>query len=201
MVVSIRRLLWSAFAALVVLVVVGLTVNVLVLNAERREEFAVMRAEPLLDDVQRMDDAIDTMVGASRAYMLTHDPRFEQQYDDAVSEFTKQYDTAKDQATDNDDRLSVSQFKAFFENIRALTKRQIQNTKLGVETRNEIIETARARHDAPDFAGLITERHRREQTRAQEELTSLRQSLTRGYGHKFLLATASLAVHVALSRL
>jgi hypothetical protein len=32
-------------------------------------------------------------------------------------------------------------------------------------------------------------------------LTSLRQSLTRGYGHKFLLATASLAVHVALSRL
>ena len=80
MVVSIRKMLWGAFAALVVLVVLGLTVNVFVLSSERHHAFDVIQgSEPLLDAVREMDDDIDTMVGSSRGYMLTRDPRFEQQ--------------------------------------------------------------------------------------------------------------------------
>src|SRR5205823_1390104 len=171
--ISIRRLLWGAFAALVVLVVIGLTANVLVLNAERREEYAIVTAEPLLDAVRSMDDSIDTMVAASRAYMLTHETRFEQQYDDAIREFDKAASTASLQATDDQDKHGVSQFKLFFADIRSLTDKQIENTKLGKPTTDEILETARVRRGAPDYAGQIIDRHRREQQHAQEALTSL----------------------------
>ena len=100
MVVSIRKMLWGAFAALVVLVVLGLTVNVFVLSSERHHAFDVIQgSEPLLDAVREMDDDIDTMVGSSRGYMLTRDPRFEQQYDDAVRAFDKSANTAAAQAT------------------------------------------------------------------------------------------------------
>lgn len=59
---SIRRMLWGAFTALVVLVVLGVTLNLIILSVERGQELqAINTEEPLLNAVDSMDAAITTI--------------------------------------------------------------------------------------------------------------------------------------------
>src|ERR1051326_8457704 len=217
MVRSIRRMLWGGFAALVLLIVFGLVANIIIIDAERRREFAVVQgSERLLDAARTMDDCIDTMVAASRGYVITHDGQFEQQYADAVREFNKNAQTAGQQAIDGRDQHAISQFKAFFLDIQRLTDAQIADVKRGVSPTTDVLELAKRRRDAPDYAGELIDRHRVEQlakrrrdapdyagelidrhrveqNREQDALTSMRQSIILG------LIIASVLVLVAVA--
>jgi len=122
MVGSIRRLLWGAFAALIVLVAIGLAVNLALLNSERKQEFAIIQgSEPLLDAIRDMDDDVNTMIAASRGFLLTGETRFLQQYEDSIREFNKSQAIAAQQATDPRDELLVTQYRGTFEELHALS--------------------------------------------------------------------------------
>jgi len=181
MVQSIRRMLWGGFAALVLLVVFGLVTNIIIINGERRHEFAVVQgSEPLLDAVREMDDAIDTMVSASRGYVITHDPKFEEQYEQALDDFRKQAAKAAQQANGDQDQHAVSQFKSYFEQIRQPIQREMTAAKQGVDDKQDAMEVARQRRTAEDYAGEIIFRHHHAQVREQDALASMRQSIFLG---------------------
>jgi len=180
MVQSIRRMLWGGFAALVLLVVFGLVANIIIINAERRREFVVVQgSQPLLDKVRTMDDSIDTMVAASRGYMLTHDSKFEQQYDDAIQQFKSAAGSAS-QLADDRDQHALSQFSTYFEELRQLTDEQISRAKHGETDLDALLKVASRRRSATDYAGALIDRHRREQDREGDSLTSMRQSIVLG---------------------
>src|SRR5438552_2568757 len=178
MVGSIPKLLWGAFFALVALIAIALAVNFGILNSERRQEYIVVQAtEPLLDAVRNMDDSLDTIVSASRGYALTGETQFLQQYDDAVRQFNKNKTFAAQQAVDPTDASTISAFAKFFDEIHSLTKAQIDLKREGKPFGDEVLEVARRRRGEQDFAGLIIDRHRRDQARDQESQNVLRQSL------------------------
>ena len=178
MVGSIPKLLWGAFFALVALIAIALAVNFGILNSERRQEYVVVQAtEPLLDAVRNMDDSLDTIVSASRGYVLTGETQFLQQYDDAVRLFNKNKTFAAQQAVDPTDASTISAFAKFFDEIHSLTKAQIDLKREGKPFGDEVLEVARRRRGEQDFAGLIVDRHRRDQARDQESQNVLRQSL------------------------
>jgi signal transduction histidine kinase/CHASE3 domain sensor protein len=173
-------MLWSAFAALVVLVAVGVGLNLTILSIERRQEYeAVQAAAPLLDAVDQMDSAIVTMVSAARGYILTHQTQFVQQYDDSVKSFEQQYPVAQQLATDPQDQRLLTQFRQHFNDIRGLCDQQIEyvTREHGDEAIASAVETARLRRGAPDFYTIVSERHRRAQTKTLEQAAALRQWL------------------------
>jgi len=176
MVVSIRRLLWGAFAALVVLVIVGLTVNVLVLNAERRQEY-VLLTDDVLDRVGAMDDDIDTMVAASRGYQLTRDSRFEEQYDNAWHDFEHAAGAAEFTASDPRDLNALKLFTNSYRELKNLTDQQIKEKKADVVSPKNVVDTGTARRKAHDRADAIIDIHRRDRARALDALGSTRQAI------------------------
>src|SRR5205823_8864538 len=178
MVGSIRKLLWGAFFALVALIAIALAVNFGILNAERRQEYRLVQGtEPLLDAVLTMDDSLDTIVSAARGFVLTGETQFIQQHDDAVRQFNKNKDSAAQQATDPTDAAAISAFAKLFQDVESLTRAQIELKRAGKPVGDEVLEVARERRKAPDYAGLIVDRHRREQAREQQSQGALRQSL------------------------
>src|SRR5580765_6916562 len=98
---SIRRMLWGAFGALVVLVALALALNLVILNLEKRQELRILQsARPLVDSVREMDADTLSIVSAARGYVLTRQTLFEQQQADAVRNFEKAAATATQLATD-----------------------------------------------------------------------------------------------------
>ena len=178
---SIRRTLWGAFVALTVLVAVGLTVTVVVLQMAKRQEYRIVHAsEPLLDAVQSMDQAIVAMLSASRGYLLTQQTQFLQQYDDSVREFEKQSATATQLATSPRDGQLVSQLRRHFADIRGLIDRAIALAREGNSANaNEfMLEAARIRRSTPDYAGTMSDEHHRSQSKQLDQMTGTRQGLT-----------------------
>jgi len=93
---TIRRTLWGAFFVLTLLVTIGLGLTVTVLQIGRRQESRIVHAsEPLIDAVQQMDSDVQVILGSARGFLLTQQTQFLQQYDDAVKDFGKQAETAK----------------------------------------------------------------------------------------------------------
>jgi PAS domain S-box-containing protein len=172
-------MLWSAFAALVVLVALGVAFNLAILSIERRTEVqAVNVEEPLLSAVDDMDAAVMTMIAASRGYSLTHQTQFEAQYVEAKKAFNRA--AAKTSvATDPDDMRAVAQFKSHFKDIESLCDQQVALAREGQDekAKEEIDEVARYQRGAPDFFRDISDRHHRTQTANLDRAGALRQWL------------------------
>jgi signal transduction histidine kinase/CHASE3 domain sensor protein len=175
---AIRKMLWGAFAALVGLVALGLTLNLVILQYERRHESQIFQsAQPLLDSVDHMDTGIVTMVSASRGYLASRETQFLQQYDDAVRDFDKASQTAKQLAVDPSDENLVREFRDHFEEVRALTDRQNGLVDRGDQqgAKDLMLQVARLRRSARDFMGSLTDTHRRQQAREVEDMAGMRQ--------------------------
>ncbi len=174
---SIHRMLWSAFAALTALVIAGLCLTLLVLQTERREEAQiVLGSEPLIDAVHEMDSDITTMVSAARAFVLTGQTQFTQQYDDATRSFERSYATARQLATSPEDMGLISNFKKHFDDVRAKTDQEIAISHDNVEAAKEsVLEVARLRRGAADFSETLTETHRLRQAKSIDAMALQRQ--------------------------
>lgn len=173
-------MLWSAFAALVVLVALGVTLNLVILSVEQRKEQRALNAEePLLDAVDAMDAAVNTMIAAARAYSLTHESQFEAQYDDAKKQFLAAEADADKVATDPNDMRKVAAFKSYFKDIDSLCRTQIDRSANHPDQIPllEIDEVAREQRSAPDFFGDISKQHREQQKANLESTDALRQWL------------------------
>src|SRR5688500_17251070 len=95
---TIRRMLWGAFFGLALLTVAGVAATIAILQMEQRREYRIQESTPLLDTMRRMDEAIATLVSASRGFELTDDAAFMQQYDDAERTFATSMARARELA-------------------------------------------------------------------------------------------------------
>ena len=86
--VSIRKILWTAFGALFLLVVGGVALNLFVLQLEKQQQDRIDKVyAPLLERMMSMDRDIAAMLAAARGYTLTKRMDFVAQYDEAVRSF------------------------------------------------------------------------------------------------------------------
>src|ERR1051326_1577353 len=176
MVVNIRRLLWGAFAALVVLVVLGLTINAYVLNEEARVESATLNPE-FVEKAHDMDDDVDTMVTAARGYALTHESRYEEQYENAWNDLEKSLDALEKTASDPKELTALTQFKSAYQALKKITDKQMQEAKVDVRSPATVSETSSARRTAHDRAGSVVDEHYHLQANNADSLKSTRSML------------------------
>lgn len=174
-------MLWLAFWALVVIVAIGVTLNLTILSMEKRQEFEIVQASaPLLDAMNEMGNDAATIVSAARGFVISGGrTEFLQQYDDAVRDFGRAHSSASQLATDPRDLQLVSDFEKHFEQIKKLTDLQLEMVKQErpAAAVAPMLETARIRRAAPDYAAIMVERHRRKQARDLEDMAGLRQWL------------------------
>lgn len=177
---SIRRMLWGAFIALVVLVAIAVALNLVILHLEKVQETKIIQsAQPLVDAIREMDADTITIISAARGYVLTHQTLFEQQHADAIREFEKAAASATQLATDPRDAQAVASFRRHFSEIRNLTERQISLAREGNDRNAQefLLETARVARSAPDYAGMIADYHARQQTLDLQKMAAVRQWL------------------------
>lgn len=175
---SIRRPLWSAFAALSALIIIGLGLALTVLQAERRQESRVVRAVlPLLDSVQDMDRATVQLLAASRGFTINGESQFLEQYDTAISAFNRALTRAEMAATNDRMRQYVLQFRHTFEEIRGVTDQQLRapTRELALAMMSE---ASRLRRSAPDYAGLVQQYVDQHEAEEVERISGIRQGLT-----------------------
>src|SRR4051812_24699391 len=177
---SIRRMLWGALVALVVLVVVALALNLVILNLEKKQEARIIQsAKPLVDAVREMDADKLSLVSAARGYVLTRQTLFLQQHADAIRGFEKAAATATQIVTDRHDAEAIMAFRKHFADVRTLTEQQLALTDGGnngpaVES---ILQTARVMRSAPDYAGMIADYHAHQQSDELQNMAAIRQWL------------------------
>ena len=173
-------MLWSAFAALAILVVVGLALNISILQSQRRQEYRIVQSSaPLIDAVNAMDDAVTRIVSAARGYQISRQTAFQQQYDDAVRDFEKASLTANQLAADGDPRDAriVSELRRHFVEIRKMTDKQIalMQDERPEDARQLMLDIASKRRSTPDYAGALADMHRRQQDEDLERMSMTRQ--------------------------
>ncbi|HVS32446.1 MAG TPA: ATP-binding protein [Thermoanaerobaculia bacterium] len=171
-------MLWVAFAAFTLFVAAGVGLTTAVLQLEKRQEFELLReVRPLLDAVRVMDAKLNAIVSSSRAYLLTQQTQFIQQYDEAVAQFSEAEMMAAQTASELRDIRQVSEMSRHFEEVRTLTDRQIAlvGEKKFSEALDLMIETARVRRVAPAHARIIIDFHRADDTAQQERMDNFRQ--------------------------
>lgn len=171
-------MLWGAFVGLVLLVAGGVALTIAVVRMEQRQEHRILQeSRPLLDAVRTMDESLAQMVSASRGYLLNRQTSFQQQYDDAIRTFATAEATAVEGAKHPRDRQVVDNFRRHQRKIRAYTNEQIELTDLNRtgEARDLMEEVARERRAAPDYAELISNRIRTDQTEALDRIAVTRQ--------------------------
>lgn len=170
-------MLWGAFAGLALLTIAGVIFTVAVLRMEQSlEQESAQQARPLLDAVRKMDEAMITMISASRGFTINRSAAFTQQYDDAVREFDSAYRVADDMAKDSRDRELLVAFGKHFQTIKELTDKQIvQSRSVNRDAAHDTMDdVAQRRRQADDFAELIITRVRSDQAVRQDDIASLR---------------------------
>ncbi|HEY3054777.1 MAG TPA: ATP-binding protein [Thermoanaerobaculia bacterium] len=175
---SIRRMLWAAFAALALFVAAGVGLTTAVLQLEKRQEYSVVQeSRPLLDSVRLMDESIVEMISSARAYLLTHETQFTDQYATAARNFDTAASLAFQAATDPRDQQDVAAMRRHFAEVKRLTDRQITLMKEGKPDNalEFMLETARLRRATHDYAGMIVGRHRTADARGIADLDNFRQ--------------------------
>ncbi len=175
---SIRRMLWVAFALFAIFVAVGVGLTTAVLQLEQRQEYRIIQeSRPLLDAVRTMDDRLDTMVSAARAYNLTPQTQYADQFDVAAREFSEAQTLAAQIATDPRDQRDLAEYRRHFEDVKGLTERQILLAKEGnlANAREFMEETSRLRRATPDYPKIITDRHRQRDAGDLRDLQNFRQ--------------------------
>src|SRR5688572_12034905 len=172
---SIRRMVWVVFVGLTLLTAAGVAMTLAILRMEQRTEHRIVEeARPLLDAVRTMDESLTTMVAASRGYVVTEQTAFAQQYDDAVRVFERAAEQASELATEQRHRKAVNDFRAHYRDVKELTDPQIKNGPNG-PWRDLMIETARIRRGASDYAGLLHDQIRAEQRADLDQISAARQ--------------------------
>jgi PAS domain S-box-containing protein len=163
-------MLWGAFFGLVLLTVAGVASTVAILQMEQRQEHRnIQESRPLLDTVRAMDEALNTMVSASRGLALTEQTAFSQQYDDASRQFDTLAMRAQELTSTNAELAAlVSAFIAHKKDIAAA---------IDEGGREAVTEVAAERRRAPDYADQIADRIRREQHAASDRISNIRQWL------------------------
>ncbi|MEO8216726.1 MAG: hypothetical protein ABI718_06550, partial [Acidobacteriota bacterium] len=130
--VSIHRSLWAAFAALMVLIVTGVALNLFVLNLEKQQNYRVHQIyEPLMEKMLSMDRDLAVMLGAARGYTLSRRTEFLASYDDAVRDFEKKSAAAIDLAEERRDEAMVAGLREHFRKLRQISDDQIRLSDAG----------------------------------------------------------------------
>ena len=171
-------MLWAGFAAFALLIAAGAGLTVAVLQLEKRQEYRIVEeSRPLLDATRQMDESLELMVSKSRAYILSNQTVFEGQYDSALRSFERSEAAARSLALETRDRELLARMRSLFDEIRRLSERQFELTKEGKrENAIEVmLETARLRRTAPDYAGMMFDYHRGMQRREFERISNLRE--------------------------
>lgn len=171
-------MLWGAFAGLALLIATGVVMTIVVLRMEQRQEsIVVQESRPLLDAVRSMDESMLTMISATRGYLMTRQTAFEQQYADAVRNFSTAESLARESIRHPRDLQLLNEFHRHFVQMRNLTERQIElaDDERGGEAEELMLEVARQRRSAPDYAELISDRVRGAQTEAFDNIALTRQ--------------------------
>ncbi|HVT45141.1 MAG TPA: ATP-binding protein [Thermoanaerobaculia bacterium] len=188
---STGRILWSAFGALFLLVTVGATLNLLVLQMEQKQQSRSAQVyEPLLQMMMSMDRDISGLLAAARGYTLTQKTEFSAQYDEAVRNFQKGAAAAEALAQEPRDRALVRAIREHFFELKAISDDQVDMTDAGEGPRaiDKMLEAARKRRSAYDFAGTFAEAERIKQAEQLRRLDGLRLALT------LLLVGSSVAI-------
>jgi PAS domain S-box-containing protein len=188
---SIRRNLWTAFGALLAFVVIAATLNILVLQHERRQQARTYQVyEQLVESLMMMDGSIASMLAAARAYSLTESPEFLSQYHEAIRNFDKTSAAAFQLARQARDREVVLGIREHFQELRELSDRQIELSESGRSGAaiSTMLEAARKRRTAYDFAGTFIEREKIRRAEDMARLEALRIALS------FLLISMSIAI-------
>ncbi len=178
---SIRKILWTAFGALFLFVTLAATMNIMVLQNEKRQQSRVGQVyEPLLESLMSMDSSINSMLAAARGYTITQRTEFLAQYDEAIRTFDKTAAAAVELATQHRDRELVEGMRDHFQQLQRLSDQQIRYTEEGQAARavDTMLEAARERRSAYDFAGAYTGKERVNRTVLQQQLDSLRLAQT-----------------------
>ncbi len=179
---TIRRGLWAIFGGLFVFVTLAATVNLMVLQREKKRQARLARvSEPLLFAVMSMDASISSMLSAARGYTLSNGrSEFLAQYDESVRDFERKATAAAHLRMEPRDGRLVNQLRSHFLTLKEISDRQLQQTDVGRsdQATAAMLEAARQRRSALDFAGSFYERERIREAALTEELAALRLALT-----------------------
>lgn len=170
-------MLWGAFGAFALFTAAGVALTTAVLQVDKRHEYRVSHgSRPLLDNVRAMDEAIETMVSSSRAYLLTGQSQFSESYEAAQIAFKEAETLAVQVAKEPRDQQMVSDLRRHFAEIHGLTDRQIALFHEGKKDNalEFMMEVARVRNSTPRYGRMIVERHRTQDAVASEEVASFR---------------------------
>ncbi|HUO84090.1 MAG TPA: ATP-binding protein, partial [Thermoanaerobaculia bacterium] len=178
--------------ALFLFIVVATSMNIMVLQNEKRQQSRVGQVyEPLLESLMSMDSSIGSMLAASRGYTLTQKTEFLAQYDEAIRNFQTTANAAFALATQPRDRELVQGMYDHFVELRKLSDQQIELSDPGgnySQAIERMLEAARIRRSAYDFAGAYTQKERVNRAAMREQLDNLRVAQT------LLLVVVSLTI-------
>ncbi len=171
-------MLWAAFAALALFVAFGVGLTTAVLELEKRQEFAVVQeSRPLLDSARIMDESTVQVISAARAYLLTHESQFIDQYETALRNFDTAATMAAQSAVEPRDQQLVAALRHEFAEVRRLTDGQIAYAKED-KLDNAIefmLETSRLRRNSPDYAAMLVDHHRISEGRNLGDMENFRE--------------------------
>ncbi len=171
-------MLRAAFAALALFVALGVGSTIAVLQLEKRQEYAVVQeSRPLRDAAQEMDTGIAQMISSSRGYLLTHESQFTDQYETALRNFDTAVTMASQSAISPRDQQAIASLRREYSEIRKLTDTQVAMAKAGKDdnAREFMLETARVRRNAPDYAAMLIDSHRITDSRNLSDMDNFRQ--------------------------
>ncbi|HYK00203.1 MAG TPA: ATP-binding protein [Thermoanaerobaculia bacterium] len=170
-------MLWGAFLGLTLLTAAAVILTITALRMEQRNENLIIReSRPLLDAVRSMDEAMLTMVSASRGYEVSEQTAFEQQYDDAARQFNTSAALAVERAGDRDEG-TIIQFRTHFRTVKTLTDQQLELVRdhRYAEAEAVMLKVAQLRRSAPDYAEMIVDRVRGHQGEQLDRVAATRQ--------------------------
>ncbi len=177
---SIRRMLWGAFAALALFVAAGVGLTITILQMDQHHEFRVLdESQPLLDAVRQMDLQLRTMVSLARAYVATQETQFSANYEQAVARLNESAALAMQLAVDPRDQMMVNQLRRHVADVKGLTDLQMNLAREG-KSENAVevmLETARVRSSAPEYATMMFSEHRSQAARGRRVVDDFRQTV------------------------
>ena len=177
---SIRRMLWGAFAALALFVTAGVVLTSTVLHFEKQEEYRLLEgSRPLLDAVSHMEARLETMVSASRAYVLSGRTQFTEQYTTAARGLEEAHTEAVALAGEPGDKKLLAEFRQHAAEVKQLADSQISlvdEDKVN-NAREFAVEIARLRGEAPKFVNMLVAQHARQALQNRVRMENFRQWL------------------------
>ena len=171
-------MLWGAFFGLALLTVAGVIATIAILQMEQRREYRVQESNPLLDTMRRMDEAIATLVAASRGLELTGDRAFVQQYDDAERAFLTAVPRARELA--RDDPQHFKHVEDLIKHHNLVKEKSDKLIRREINASVTAIEVANLRRVEPDHTEVLADQIRTDQNEKLEQLANLRQWLMMG---------------------